>query len=46
MYFAGKKHGKGKYKWNDGSEYTGDWEDNKISGTGVYTWLDGRRYEG
>lgn len=30
----GKKHGVGHYKWNDGSEYKGEWEENKISGMG------------
>lgn len=27
---------KGKYNWCDGSIYTGDWFENKISGYGVY----------
>jgi hypothetical protein len=37
---------KGKYIWNDGSFYQGDWVENKISGSGVYNWADGRKYEG
>ncbi len=37
---------KGRYQWNDGSVYDGEWQDNKICGFGVYTWTDGRRYEG
>jgi hypothetical protein len=36
----------GIYKWNDGSEYRGEWDDNKINGFGMYTWLDGRKYVG
>jgi hypothetical protein len=28
----GKKDGEGMYAWNDGSKYTGMWNDNKISG--------------
>ncbi len=42
----GRKHGIGTYKWSDGSSYTGDWHENKISGIGIYYWLDGRKYEG
>lgn len=42
----GKKSGKGKYVWKDGSYYDGDWVDNKITGRGKYVWSDGRRYEG
>lgn len=36
----------GKYIWNDGSYYQGDWIENKISGYGVYIWADGRKYDG
>ena len=42
----GKKHGEGIYKWVDGSEYSGSWAHNKISGFGTYKWPDGRIYEG
>jgi hypothetical protein len=28
----GKKQGKGKYEWSDGSYYDGEWYDNKING--------------
>lgn len=45
-YFEGKKHGKGKYEWADGSYYDGDWKDNKINGFGTYKWADGRGYTG
>jgi hypothetical protein len=30
------KHGKGKYIWNDGSQYDGEWEENQINGKVVY----------
>jgi hypothetical protein len=33
FYKEGKKHGKGKYIWGDGSFYEGDWFDNKITGS-------------
>ena len=45
-YKEGKKLGNGKYLWSDGSQYIGDWADNRISGKGIYTWLDGRMYDG
>ena len=31
-YKKGAKHGKGKYKYADGSIYYGDWSHNQISG--------------
>lgn len=34
------------FKWNDGSQYTGDFIDNNINGKGVYIWNDERTYEG
>lgn len=46
MYLEGKKQGKGKYEWPDGSYFDGDWDDNKITGFGTYYWADGRGYTG
>ena len=40
------KHGYGVYQWADGSEFKGNWEENKITGYGIYYWEDGRVYEG
>ena len=40
------KNGYGVYTWADGSEFKGNWEENKITGYGIYTWEDGRVYEG
>lgn len=31
-YYEGKKQGRGKYIWPDGSYFEGDWYDNRISG--------------
>ena len=35
-YDNGKKHGRGKYRWADGSSYDGDWFENKITGSVFY----------
>jgi hypothetical protein len=32
------KHGHGKFIWNDGSMYEGEWFENKINGSGIYVW--------
>ncbi|XP_020213539.1 phosphatidylinositol 4-phosphate 5-kinase 7 [Cajanus cajan] len=39
-------HGKGKYKWSDGTVYEGDWVDGKMTGKGLITWPTGAKYEG
>jgi len=39
-------NGKGKYEWDDGREYDGDWKNNLMEGKGIFTWKDGSRYEG
>ena len=44
--FKGKKHGLGTFTWKDGSYFTGDWRENKITGNGRYIMKDGRFYEG
>lgn len=36
----------GSYQWADGSQYEGEWDENKISGKGTYSWIDGRKYNG
>ena len=38
--------GRGTFKWEDGSSYTGEFKNNSIHGFGVYSWADGRKYEG
>ena len=42
----GKKQGKGKFFWTDGSQYEGQFSNNNIHGIGTYTWADGRNYKG
>lgn len=50
-------HGKGKYHFNDGSTYEGDWERDHMHGTGTYRFtaesdssesnaMNGSYYEG
>jgi len=41
-----KPHGEGKYKWEDGSVYTGDWVNGKRDGKGKMMFANGRVYEG
>jgi hypothetical protein len=43
---SAKKEGHGQYKWSDGSMYTGEWKDSRITGLGSYIWADGREYYG
>ena len=40
------KHGRGHFKWADGSTYDGEWFESLIDGVGVYTWPDGKKYDG
>jgi len=42
----GNMHGLGKYHWNDGKEYKGQYLDDKKTGFGIYAWPDGRQYRG
>ena len=39
-------HGIGKYIWNDGRSYEGDYVQDKKEGYGLYKWPDGSTYEG
>jgi hypothetical protein len=39
-------HGFGKYWWQDGRSYIGNYENDKKHGHGVYSWADGRKYDG
>jgi hypothetical protein len=42
----GMKHGRGKYKYPDGSFYEGEFENNKKHGKGYYKAANGDIYEG
>ncbi|KAI4367440.1 hypothetical protein MLD38_023179 [Melastoma candidum] len=39
-------HGKGTYRWGDGTVYEGDWEEGTLTGKGKIIWPSGARYEG
>lgn len=39
-------HGQGRYRWADGREYYGDWNNNRRTGFGKLTYPDGKYYEG
>ncbi|CAH1445188.1 unnamed protein product [Lactuca virosa] len=39
-------HGKGTYKWKNGTVYEGCWEEGKMAGDGRITWSSGASYEG
>ena len=41
-----KKCGKGRFKYEDGRCYKGDFLDDIKHGEGEYTWLDKRKYFG
>ena len=36
-----KRHGQGKFTFNDGSTYEGEWMNDLKHGKGTYTWKDG-----
>lgn len=42
----GLRSGFGKYFWNSGSRYEGNWEEDVRKGHGAFFWTDGSRYEG
>ena len=39
-------HGYGKYKYEDGREYVGEWRDGRYSGKGTLTFVNGTQYIG
>jgi len=41
MVTLGRREGKGKYRYAQGSEYTGDWLADKMHGQGVYLYANG-----
>jgi hypothetical protein len=43
----GKKCGRGRYEWSDGSFYEGDFQDSMFHGFGVYYFAESEKtYEG
>ena len=42
----GRKHGKGVYKWLDGSTYEGDFKKDLRHGNGLFKWSNGESYKG
>ena len=40
------KNGIGKFIWDDGKIYVGEWVDNKMEGEGCCKWPDGKIYYG
>lgn len=42
----GLLHGKGRFRWTDGTTYKGEFTSNEITGTGTYNWPDGSTYHG
>lgn len=43
---SGKRHGQGKYQFDDGSVYEGTWRNDNQHGRGIHTFVNGERYEG
>ena len=41
-------HGNGRLVWKNGTEYTGDWKDDKRTGKGTFIWVnrDEKKYIG
>ncbi len=42
----GKREGKGKYTWSDGSYYEGGFKDDMKHGEGTFIWANGASYKG
>ena len=42
----GELHGKGKFKWNDGNEYEGEYVNGIREGIGEFKWSNGNIFRG
>jgi hypothetical protein len=42
----GKKEGPGRFVFNDGAIYDGDFKDDNMEGNGEYVWADGSKFKG
>jgi hypothetical protein len=40
---SGKRHGKGEYLYNDGSKYSGQWDNDVIKGEGTSWYPNGNK---
>jgi hypothetical protein len=45
-FVYGKRHGKGKFVYENGDVYIGDFRNDCITGKGVYLWANGEKYIG
>jgi hypothetical protein len=45
-YLNGKKNGRGKMVYKDGSSYDGEWKDDMYNGYGTIKWSNGNSYVG
>ena len=43
-FYKGKKNGKGRFEWEDGSYYEGDFVDGHFMGQGTYYFADIEKY--
>ena len=41
-----RRHGTGRFRWEDGATYTGTWQDDQRHGRGKQAWPDGSTYDG
>lgn len=39
-------HGQGRYQYQDGGCYTGDWFEGRMHGKGIYQFPNGNSYDG
>lgn len=46
LYKNNLRHGKGKYTWNNGDVYDGNWVEGEMTGKGTYVWINGNKYDG
>lgn len=43
-YLPGKRHGRGEYRYADGTKYIGIWDNDRIHGEGSCWYPNGNRY--
>ncbi|MYM64780.1 protein kinase [Pseudomaricurvus sp. HS19] len=46
QWMNGKRHGEGRFDWNNGQSYDGDWRADVRTGQGFYQWTNGDSYIG